>query len=157
MAIVKTVQGDLIGMFKERQFNFIAHGCNCFHRMGAGVAGQIAKEFPEAFDEDKTSSNYADSSKLGGVTAVGTVYGGIINAYTQYLPGKSDPELLYDSIYRVFRLIDNKAMLAGFDYKPIIGIPMIGAGIAGGDWDIIKNIIDLATPSVNIVVVEWKK
>ncbi|WWS23940.1 hypothetical protein vBKpnAMK2_00291 [Klebsiella phage vB_Kpn_AM_K2] len=35
-------------------------------------------------------------------------------------------------------------------------IPKIGAGIAGGDWELIEKLINLATPDIDIMVVEYE-
>ena len=45
---MKTVKGDLLAMGKDGTFDIILHGCNCFNVMGAGIAAQIAAQFPDA-------------------------------------------------------------------------------------------------------------
>lgn len=153
MPIVKTVKGDLIQMFKNREFSAIAHGCNCFHIMGAGIAGQIAKEFPEAYKADlQTSRGY--SMKLGRFSDVMTPYGRIFNLYTQYRPGVEPPRQLNNSILMAFDALDQEF---GGDPAYLLGIPLIGCGIAGGDWNYIKTIIDVQTPRLNVCVVEYVK
>jgi hypothetical protein len=39
--------------------------------------------------------------------------------------------------------------------KTTVMIPKIGAGLAGGNWDIISNIIDSCSTNNDIVVVEF--
>ena len=39
------VNGNLIKMALEGQFDVIVHGCNCHSTMGAGLAPQMAKVF----------------------------------------------------------------------------------------------------------------
>jgi len=39
--MIRYVDGDLVQMAKEGKFDVIAHGCNCFCAMGAGIAPQI--------------------------------------------------------------------------------------------------------------------
>lgn len=48
----KTTRGDLIKLAKKGKFDIIVHGCNCFCEMGAGIARQIKKTFPEAYRAD---------------------------------------------------------------------------------------------------------
>jgi len=150
MPIIETRQGNLLRMFKQGHFDAIAHGCNCFHTMGAGIAGQIAKEFPAALTVDK-QTKFSDYEKLGTFSMISTEYGIIYNAYTQYRPGREDTNRLYKAIRWAFSNIDDMAL--GID--PVIGIPKIGAGIAGGDWTIIEKIINDVTFGAQIVVVEW--
>ncbi len=152
MPIIKTVKGDLIRMFKDQEFDEIMHGCNCFHLMGAGIAGQIAKCFPEALEADRTTL-VDEREKLGTFSSVNTDFGVIINAYTQYRPGREHPSTLYQAIENVFKTINGHRM-KNDDY--ITGIPRIGAGIAGGDWYTISRIIDSVSPNMNIVLVDYQ-
>lgn len=60
----------------------------------------------------------------------------VVNAYSQYgYRRKSTPNVDYDAIRAVFQQI--KIDFAG----KRIGYPAIGAGLAGGDWDVISAII----------------
>ncbi|UQS94096.1 hypothetical protein ABNavy71_019 [Acinetobacter phage AB-Navy71] len=143
--IKQYVNYDLLDAFEHNDFDAIVHGCNCFHTMGAGIAGAIAKRFPVAVEADK-KTEYGDWSKLGDVSIATTVNGDIINAYTQYRPGKCPTHQLYENIRATFTLINSK--YAGKS----IGIPKIGAGIAGGNWQEIAEIINDVTPDVKIYV-----
>lgn len=139
------VNMDLLESFQHSDFDAIVHGCNCFHTMGAGIAKEIARKFPESLKEDK-KTEFGDWSKLGTYSTCETVYGTIVNAYTQYRPGRCPLGQLYDNIKSVFTKLNTD--FAGKS----IGIPKIGAGIAGGIWDEIAEIIQKATPNVNIYV-----
>lgn len=144
--ILYYVNEDLLASFQHSDLDAIVHGCNCFHTMGSGIARKIAIEFPEALEADIKAWEKGDWSKLGNYSIADTVYGKIINAYTQFNPGLCPPHELYDNIKKVFTKINS-------DFKgKIIGIPKIGAGIAGGNWEIIAQIIQEATPDVKIVV-----
>lgn len=152
---MKKVKGNLIKLAELGRFDAIVHGCNCFHTMGAGIAGQIAQQYPEALEADKTSE-YGSRAKLGSYTfaigdhetedgEVNTFY--IINGYTQFTPGSGS--LSYFAIEQLF-----KTLAVQLNGKKI-GIPMIGAGIAGGDWEKIKKIINKEMKGQNITLVEW--
>ena len=52
--IVKYIKGDIVALFL--QGNIIAHGCNCFHTMGSGVAGQLARAYPKILEIDKKTT-----------------------------------------------------------------------------------------------------
>lgn len=45
MGFFKTVDGDLINLALEGNFDVIVHGCNCFCTQGAGIAKGMAKTF----------------------------------------------------------------------------------------------------------------
>lgn len=136
---MKVINGDLIELAREGMFDVICHGSNCFCTFGAGIAKQIKREFPKAYEADLKTKK-GDRSKLGTYSrAYIKEYNLIIiNAYTQYgywgKPGKINVD--YDAIEYVFHRIHRS-----YNDKKI-GIPMIGAGLAGGDWSKISNIID---------------
>ena len=50
---MKVIKGDLLKLAYEGEFDAIVHQCNCFHNFGAGIALQILKQFPLAFEADK--------------------------------------------------------------------------------------------------------
>jgi O-acetyl-ADP-ribose deacetylase (regulator of RNase III) len=154
--IVKTVSGDLLKLFREDHFDAIVHGCNCFHTMGAGIARQIAVEFPEAYMTDQIT-RYGDRYKLGTYSVTKTKFGRIFNAYTQFLPGKEVLSILYPAITKSFAKINYRhtGPKQGMK-KATIGIPRIGAGIAGGYWEDISALINEVTPDIDIVLVNWK-
>lgn len=131
---MKYVEGNLITMANNDEFDIIIHGCNCFNSMGGGIAAQIAKHFPDAEFIDKCTPQ-CNIKKLGKISwcVVDDVI--VVNGYTQFSPGA---DYNYDAIRSVFREV--KIMFGWKNYR--FGIPKIGAGIAGGDWDVISDIID---------------
>jgi O-acetyl-ADP-ribose deacetylase (regulator of RNase III) len=157
--IIKVVKGNLLDLFDNREFDAIVHGCNCFNAMGAGIAKQIKERYPSAYAEDcKTKKGLI--TKLGHYSYVtlvddflpdylqGETKRFVINAYTQY-DYKGYKPVDYEAIRKVFTLINNH--FEGLT----VGIPKIGAGLAGGDWGKIKRIIDSVTPDLDITLVEY--
>lgn len=136
---MKVIKGDLIELAKQRKFDVIVHGSNCFFVMGAGIAKQIKQEFPEAYKADLETKK-GDRSKLGRYSrAYNKEYNLIIiNAYTQYGYWGSSGKVNAD--YKAIKEVFDKIYKTHNDKR--IGIPMIGAGLAGGDWNIIESIID---------------
>lgn len=136
---MKTIEGDLILLAQKGEFDVIIHGCNCFCTMGAGIAKSIKKEFPEAFQADK-KTEYGDKNKLGKISwAKAKSEKGeliIVNGYTQYNWKGIGRKVNYEAVRNVFQTV--KKLFSGLK----IGYPAIGAGLAGGDWKIISNIIE---------------
>ncbi len=64
---MKTVNGDLIELAINGEFDVIIHGCNCFCEMGAGIAKGIKLYFPEAYKADLATAK-GDRTKLGTVS-----------------------------------------------------------------------------------------
>lgn len=142
---MKTVKGNLLDLAEQGYFDVIIHGCNCFHKMGAGIAKEIATRYPIVYDADKKRTEYGSRLKLGSYIFVNVnspvlndhnFY--VVNAYTQYYYGKrkNKQHLIHHWIQCVFK------ELAYEFYGYRIGYPKIGAGLAGGDWNEISKIID---------------
>ena len=74
----------------------------------------------------------------------------VVNAYTQYdWKGKGTLLVDYGAIRSVFQQI--KQEFSGLK----IGYPLIGAGLAGGDWQIISAMIDEALEGEDHTLVEF--
>jgi O-acetyl-ADP-ribose deacetylase (regulator of RNase III) len=130
----KVVIGDLVEMAKQGQFDVIVHGCNCHCTMGAGIAKIIKKEWPAAYQADLATKK-GDRSKLG-TYSMATVDGlTIVNLYTQYNYTRDKVDVEYEALETGLKKI--KEEFSG----QRIGLPMIGAGLAGGNWGLIKEII----------------
>ena len=133
-----TVKGDLITLAGQGWFDVIVHGANCFHTFGAGIASTIKNTFPAAYEAD-LNTNYGDKDKMGDISyaTVQTDKGDLIvvNGYTQF-GFFSEINADYDAIRGVFQMV--KILYSG----KRIGYPAIGAGLGGGDWEIISKIIE---------------
>ena len=162
--IINEVDGDLIKLFKQNEFDAIAHGCNCFSTMGSGIAKTIKDEFPEVYIADKLYLNHLREKnipnlKLGNYSQFRSEYGIIYNLYTQFTYGTNKRQVSYDAIANVFSKLNvsNDILNGKQDYKIFLGIPKIGAGLGGGNWNIISKIIHEVTTNINIIVVNYAK
>ncbi|MCA9912039.1 MAG: phosphatase [Anaerolineae bacterium] len=148
---MKSITGDLILLALAGEFDVIVHGCNCMHIMGAGIAREIRYTFPEAYEAD-LATRKGDLEKLGTFSSAQSHFPEgsqltVVNAYTQFAPGGRMPAVDYAAVERVFQSIG-----AAFPTSRI-GYPMIGAGLAGGDWNIISKIIDSALEGMDHTLV----
>lgn len=152
---MKYVKGNLIDLAEQGEFDIIIHGCNCFCTMGRGIAKEIRSRYPEAYEVDSKTTP-GDRSKLGKFTWAAVqskrmvthpfvgVHGKktyqhpfvIINAYTQYDYRGKGVKCDYDAIGAVFDTIGKLYPT----YR--IAYPLIGAGLARGDWSRISAIIN---------------
>jgi len=150
---IKYIEYDI---FKGGE-DVIVHGCNCLCIMGAGIALQVAKYYPEAFMADKRTV-IRDEKKLGTFThwtgqniffpeKIVTV----VNAYTQFDISRHKIPFDYDAFRNVIPKIKE-----AFEGKSI-AFPKIGAGLAGGDWKVIEAIIEEAFPHETVKVYIYDK
>ncbi|QDP00045.1 macro domain-containing protein [Thalassotalea sp. PS06] len=148
------VEGDLIELALNGEFDVIVHGCNCFCTMGAGLAKAIKFEFPEAYQADLETEKGSED-KLGKYSQVTVQRGNhkitILNAYTQFHWRGRGVKADYNAIKEVFSNI--KTEFCG----KRIGYPLIGAGLAGGDWNIISEIIDSKLMGERHTLVRFEK
>lgn len=137
--------GDLL----ESDEKVIAHGCNCSGGFGSGFAKGVASKYPAAREAYLQRYN-TRGWRLGDVQLFGVGDGSgviIANCATQQRYGEPDqgPYVSYPAIRTVIRELA-KSFPGGF------AIPKIGAGRAGGNWDIISKIIEEESGDVEVRV-----
>jgi O-acetyl-ADP-ribose deacetylase (regulator of RNase III) len=152
------IEGDLIKLANEGTFDVITHGCNCMSTMGAGIAPQMAKAFGVNQYPLESFGRSGDINKLGQIEWYVERDGPIpfvVNSYTQYNYGRNhiDGDITpFD--YVAFTLCMRK-MNHIFKGKHI-GMPKIGAGLAGGNWQLIHQIIVRELKDCIVTVVIYK-
>jgi len=146
---IKYIKGDLV-RDAERDYDVISHGCNCYCTFGAGIALGVKNKWPDAYAADRASV-FADKGKLGTYTQWSNDNITILNMYTQWdYKGKSI-NADYDAIRSCM-----KAMKLEFSGNKI-GLPLVGAGLAGGDFNIIEKIIKEELVNEDVTIVVWEK
>jgi len=138
---VSYMVGDMIveikKALKEGRPQAFAHGANCRKIMGAGIAGALARAFPEVPAADMLSNG---TQKFTEAYLGGGVF--VYNLYTQYQPGAN---------FELSRLKAAVEALEGTGLKAFT-IPKIGAGIGGGDWNEIEKVLQESKIHFNVVV-----
>ncbi|MEG1311737.1 MAG: macro domain-containing protein [Romboutsia sp.] len=147
--MVTEKQGDIFA--DSKNWDAFIHGCNCFTTMGGGIARIVKQEFPEAYKTDlKTLSG--DRSKVGTFTSVHTKNKWIINAYTQYhFAAKGQDVFEYEGFRKILKSV---VTIIKSNYKTdyTLAMPKIGAGLAGGNWDDIYDIIVEECKDINVII-----
>lgn len=142
--------GDLISAAANNEVQVIAHGCNCLCTMGSGIAPLIKSAFPYAYEAD-CETRKGDKLKLGSFTVGDPEQYGyssgplVFNLYSQYnYTGRkyNQRDLDYNALYDALDLMafELQCYDLGEDLK--IGLPLIGCGLAGGDWSIVSRMIE---------------
>lgn len=135
-------QGNLLDCAER----WILHGVNMQGKMASGVAKDIRTRYPSAYDVYMYAYS-VNALKLGVVTFA-DVGGGkkVFNGVTQEFYGKDGKQYVdYWAVKEVIQAMNYYAT-CGDDYFTregmCIAMPKIGAGLGGGDWDIISKIIE---------------
>jgi O-acetyl-ADP-ribose deacetylase (regulator of RNase III) len=140
---LKHTKGNLLDLAEAGEFDVVVQGCNCFCRMGSGIAKEIRERYPNAWNVDMLT-NEGDYTKLGTWTDADAGKFWIINAYTQYDTAKSAGQDVFE--YLAFGLILQK--LEHVHGTKRIGLPYIGMGLAGGKKETIIPMIKYFASSV---------
>ena len=81
--------GDLFDRFDNEDEGWtLVHGCNCMSVMGKGIAKIIRDKYPIVYETD-SGCNLSPMQKLGYLSEVRMGKRTVINAYTQYKPGRN--------------------------------------------------------------------
>jgi O-acetyl-ADP-ribose deacetylase (regulator of RNase III) len=147
MAILSEVKENLLDIKSE----IIAHGCNCFHTMGAGIALALQKKYSVVLEADLKTKK-GDSLKLGTFSLAKAEDKEIYNLYTQYRYGRERRHLNYEALYNSLSAM-NSDICARYQMPKVLAIPRIGCGLAGGDWEIVKKIIERTIDDKHTVIV----
>lgn len=127
---MKIVCGDILAI----NHGVIVHQVNCKKVMGAGLALQIRKKYPQHFTD-----YMAAEPKLGNIVVTcihSTLY--IIGVYGQYSYGRYGLHTNYSAL----RIAMIKAAQFAAQKNLPLYIPYgIGCGLAGGDWNRVAAIL----------------
>ena len=131
----------------------IAHCCNDANRWGAGFVLAISKKWyaPElAYRKNK-------KRELGTVDFIRVeddiIVANMIGQHDVKYDDQGNPPIRYDAIRTALIEVNRHAILTGSS----IHAPMFGAGLSGGDWKIIEQIIkEVITVPVTIYVYDDK-
>ena len=132
---MELIQSDILTGLDADEKTLILHGCNCHHTMGAGIAKYLRIKFPQIYIADIQQTVKGDVTKLGTYsTAIISPTLHILNCYSQFNWSGRTP-VDYAAIESCFKLIAQ-------EYKGwSIRMPKIGCGLAGGDWDIVEQLV----------------
>lgn len=149
----REVEGDLIELALKGEFDVITHGVNCFCQMKAGIAPQMAKAFGCDCFRMEMPAERGNINKLGNIDYARVSQKlTVVNSYTQYRYGPNHKDgdkkpINYAALALCLEKINHT-----FKGKRI-GLPKIGAGLAGGSWPVIKTIIQDSLVDCDVTVV----
>lgn len=165
MPRIVDIRGNVLRLAETGVIDGFVHGCNCMHAMGSGIAGEAARRYPEIPEADREQTVRGDETKLGSFSFVtvpsledpGLTFE-VFNGYTQRAPSYDSSDVFaYDKLPELCQAI-SESVAECENYT--LGIPRIGAGLAGGDWNRIRKIIEdtfeqHGPDDLTLVFIEW--
>jgi len=168
---VKIINGDMVLSYKNNELDAYAQQCNCFCRQARGLAPLLVNANPDVLKVDKATVE-GDKNKLGTVSIANTEgFPLLFNVYGQYHWSKykvapnrnTDYDALEEGLQEVLHYLQKgiDPVEYGVDkntYRKLtLGLPLIGCGLAGGDWDnvvlpMIKGLFEDSVIDVTIFV-----
>lgn len=133
----------------DAEERYIAHGCNARGVMGSGVAKALRNRWPKVYESYHRV--YIEQGLEVGAVHITTVQSDkiVCNCITQrYYGHDGERYLSYTGLTNCMRTLN---VIIG---DSAIAMPKIGAGLAGGDWEIIKGIIESELKRAQAVVYE---
>lgn len=151
------VKGNLL----TSDCDVLFHQANCQSIMGAGIALQIKRHFPAAFAAD-VDFPYSVSGRFGRYSSAETHNGTkpveVVNLYSQRFLGKSKhPSDSLPYRYAAMEMalgyyFREKSTEPDFDQLKF-GVPTyMGCAIAGGDWNVVRGILQKVAERFDIVI-----
>jgi hypothetical protein len=134
---VEIIEGDLLDAFDRGEVNVIGHVVNCQGKMSSGIAKSIRERYPDVYE---SYYNIDWHTMFGGAQEVITKdEGSIVNLFAQYNYGYDGKKYLnYGALGQA--LLEMQSVC---QYHDIIGFPYkMGSDRAGGDWDIVLEMIE---------------
>lgn len=127
-------------LFEDPSVCFVAHCCNAQGRMGSGFAKELRDRNPSVYDA--YAADYrVENVFLGQAYPItgddGRIYFNIIGQ--EFFGYDGARYVSYDALATAF---ENISMLAESLRMTHLAMPLIGAGLAGGKWSVISNIIE---------------
>lgn len=128
-----------LGNLLDITSGIIAHGCNAQGVMGSGVALAVKNNYPECFaqyvHDIQINSFWVGENSIYHHSEELT----IVNCITQMYYGRDGSKYVsYDAVDQCMRRLFKLAN----ELEKDVHLPKIGAGFGGGNWNIIKTIIE---------------
>lgn len=152
---MKYIVGDILTPNTDDKAVIVCHQVNCQGVMGAGLAKQVKRMYPDVFElyKEKCSQIAAGIGGVGDVQfcCVLSSSGYIIaNIFGQDRYGRDRQYTDYNGLKKAFEKI-----AVSFPHYTIRIPYMMGCGLGGGDWSIVKKIIEDTLELTGINVEIW--
>lgn len=154
---IKIVKGDAITALLNGEIDYLVHQTNCVGGFGSGIAGQIRKHIPEAYQSYKENYEFWTGIGKGNIPLGNISIGGkVIHLHSQLNYGRGERHTNYGAMASGFERM--RAILEDMNEytdELVIGLPyLMGCGLGGGDWEVVYELIEhCLAPSFKEVII----
>ena len=154
--MVKIIKGNIFNLMNEG--DFFVHQTNCFGIMGGGIARTVRELFPKTYLSYNLKCQTRNKKELlGTALIIKDVYKGMninmCNCFGQFDCGTfNGPATQYDKLKSAFIEVREAASISN---SRIIMPYYIGCGLAGGDWEVVSEIIEEVFKGMEVVLVDF--
>jgi O-acetyl-ADP-ribose deacetylase (regulator of RNase III) len=150
--MINEIRGDLLSATD----GVIAHCVNCQGVMGAGVAKSIKQKWPDVYESYRTLHRGVTQQGwpgplLGSCQLVRTRSGELVaNLFGQnYYGAGGDKYVSYDALDNAFDELAEE--LLSERVCNVVNFPLIGCGLGGGHWPVVREIIEHRLPDERFI------
>lgn len=144
---MKFIEGDALQVFAESDEATLFHQVNCQQLMGGGIAKQIRNQYPQHYKDFMDYSKQQDESSLpllGQYVISGNKPKWIVGLFGQHdvaSPTSNGVQTNYAALaHSLFKFFSDFGL---YNTNIDMIIPKyIGCGLAGGDWAIVKKLLE---------------
>lgn len=140
------VEGDL---FTYPNIDALAHGCNCAGAMGKGIALEFKKRFPRMYETYRNRC-------LSGQFNLGDVFVWTEDSIVIFDLGTQRSWRSKATIPAITESVQKMLLIGQKMGIRRIGIPRIGAGLGGLEWDDVKQILTQIANKFDIELVVFQ-
>lgn len=166
---IRYVEGNIISALQAGDIDIFAHGVNCMGGFGSGLAAQIAKTMPEVRTKYLQKHEFegwglgqtqlVTQNIVDPKSNVAPALRRVLNCATQKSYGRkplSMPHGMYCNYGAIHEaMYEYHGMCRDANWIP--GLPLIGCGLAGGDWNVVEKIIENIFDDMTVIVYKYKE
>lgn len=138
------VTGNAVDALMNKQIHYLLHCCNNKKKMGSGIALEIKNKVPKAYRDYMESSD-----ELGTISGV---FCGVVNMVAQDGYGRTGKFINYGAFAKCLLEFDRRHNGCTKEHIKV-GLPFkIGSDRAGGDWNIVLELIEFILKDYDVYI-----
>ena len=143
----------VVGNLLNANEDIIVQQVNCMGVMGAGLAKQIRTKYPQVYNEYVSFvQEHGSANVLGKCNLVKLTNKYVCNIFGQFGYGTSKQQTNYNALRTALTTLCRNAS----KHNKSIAIPYgLGCGLAGGDWNIVLDIITQVFSDYSVTIYKF--